>query len=128
MATVKDPTDTSGRLIAAGQVNGTAVYNARGDKLGTVYDIMLDKMSGRVAYAVMSFGGFLGIGDRYHPLPWSVLTYDPAMGGFVVNLDRSKLEGAPTYGANETVSWEDEAWGRRIHDYYGTRPDWQQKV
>jgi hypothetical protein len=126
------PRDASGdvareetsRLIAADKVNGTAVYNRAGERLGTVYDVMIDKISGKVAYAVMSFGGFLGIGERYHPLPWSVLTYDTGMGGYVVDLDRSRLEGAPTYAANENIDWNDRAWGQRVSDYYGTRPYW----
>jgi sporulation protein YlmC with PRC-barrel domain len=70
MADVKDPSDTSGRLIAARKVNGTNVYNTVGEKLGSVYDVMIDKRSGNAEYAIMSFGGFLGIGDSYHPLPW----------------------------------------------------------
>ncbi|MGH6919565.1 MAG: PRC-barrel domain-containing protein, partial [Geminicoccaceae bacterium] len=57
-------------LIAADKVKGTSVYNPQGEKLGSIYGLMIDKLSGRVIYAVMSFGGFLGIGDRYHPLPW----------------------------------------------------------
>jgi len=81
--------------------------------------LMIDKFSGRVLYAVMSFGGFLGIGDRYHPLPWDVLTYDPGQGGYVVDLDRDRLEGAPTYGVSETPDWADPTWGRRVDDYYG---------
>jgi sporulation protein YlmC with PRC-barrel domain len=119
MATIEDPSDTTGRLIAASQVSGTNVYNAAGEKLGYIYDVMLDKESGKTDYAVMSFGGFLGIGDRYHPLPWQVLRYDPAQGGYVVNLDRRRLEGAPSYAANETSLWNDPAYGRRVSDYYG---------
>lgn len=119
MATVKDPTDTRGRLIAASQVNGTNVYNPAGEKLGHIYDVMLDKVSGKADYAIMSFGGFLGIGDRYHPLPWQVLKYDPVQGGYVVNIDRRRLEGAPSYAANETTLWDDPAYGRRVSDYYG---------
>jgi PRC-barrel domain len=68
-------------LISADKVEGTSVYSREGEKLGSIYGLMIDKFSGRVIYAVMSFGGFLGIGDRYHPLPWSVLTYDPGQGG-----------------------------------------------
>jgi len=116
--------DETSRLIAADKVNGTAVYNRTGDRIGTVYDVMLDKVSGKVAYAVMSFGGFLGIGERYHPLPWSVLEYDTGMGGYVVDLDRARLEGAPTYAANENIDWSDREWGQRVSDYYGTRPYW----
>ncbi len=65
---------TSGSLIAAGKVEGTDVYNASGEHLGSVDDIMIDKMSGKAVYAIMSFGGFLGIGEKYHPPPWSTLT------------------------------------------------------
>ena len=97
MADVRDPSDTGGRLIAASKVNGTNVYNRAGEKLGSVYDVMLDKRSGKADYAIMSFGGFLGIGDSDHPLPWDQLTYDINMGGYVVNLDRARLEGAPSY-------------------------------
>jgi hypothetical protein len=120
MATLNDPSDTRGRLIAASQVNGTTVYNGQGEKLGSIYDVMLDKPSGHAEYAIMSFGGFLGIGDTYHPLPWKALTYDSVQGGYVVDLDRRRLEGAPSYSANERGMWDDPAYGRRVTDYYGT--------
>ena len=113
-------TDETSRLIAAGKVNGTAVYNRAGEQLGSVYDVMLDKRTGRVAYAVMSFGGFLGIGERYHPLPWSVLTYDTALGGYVVDLTREQLQGAPSYTSGAGPDWTDRSYGRRLDDYYGT--------
>ena len=74
-------TDETDRLIASDKVEGTAVYNRQGERLGTVYNLMIDKYTGQVAYAVMSFGGFLGIGESYHPLPWRVLTYDTRQGG-----------------------------------------------
>ncbi len=83
MASIDDPRDTGGQLIAASKVNGTAVYNGDGEHLGSVYDILLDKRSGHADYAILSFGGFLGIGDRYHPLPWSQLRYDTQLGGYV---------------------------------------------
>jgi len=119
MADVKDPSDTGGRLIAASKVNGTNVYNRAGEKLGSVYDVMLDKRSGKADYAIMSFGGFLGIGDSYHPLPWDQLTYDTNMDGYVVNLDRARLEGAPSYAASDATAWDDPEYGRRVNDYYG---------
>jgi hypothetical protein len=79
---------------------------------------MVDKRSGKVEYAVMSFGGFLGIGDSYHPLPWESLDYDTRMGGYVVDIDRSRLEGAPTYRSDEDPwrgvrpsNWTDRAAG-----------------
>ena len=118
-------TDETSTLISSDKVEGTAVYNRAGEKLGSIHTLMIDKTSGKVAYAVMSFGGFLGIGDRYHPLPWSVLDYETSQGGYVVDLDRSKLEGAPTYGTSETPNWSDRGWGQQVHDYYGTRPYWE---
>jgi sporulation protein YlmC with PRC-barrel domain len=118
VATVDNPDDTSGRLIAASNVSGTSVYNSAGEKLGSVYDVMLEKVSGKAEYAILSFGGFLGIGEKYHPLPWSVLTYDVRLGGYVVNLDRAKLEGAPAYSADELRTW-DSSWDQGLSDYYG---------
>jgi len=119
MDTIDNPADTGGRLIAARKVNGTTVYNVTGEKLGAVYDVMLDKISGRADYAILSFGGFLGIGDRYHPLPWDQLTYDTRLGGYVVDLDRSRLEGAPSYAEDELGQWDDGR-GAAVDDYYGT--------
>ena len=81
-------------LIPADRVNGTDVYNAAGDKLGKIEDIAIDKVSGQVAYAILSFGGFLGLDERYHPMPWSLLRYDVDKGGYVVPLDKAQLEGA----------------------------------
>ena len=115
---------TSGTLIAADKVKGTNVYNLAGEKLGNVDDIMIDKISGRAIYAVMSFGGFLGIGERYHPLPWATLKYDTEQGGYVVGLTKQQLEGAPTYAANERPAWEDRAYESRLHDYYKTTAYW----
>ena len=118
-------TDESSSLISSDKVEGTAVYDRRGEKLGSIHSVMIDKISGKVAYAVMSFGGFLGMGDSYHPLPWHVLTYDTGQGGYVVDLDRNKLEEAPTYATSETPNWSDRRWGQQVHDYYGARPYWE---
>ena len=119
MASLSDPSETHGRLIAASKVNGTNVYNTAGEKLGSVYDVMIDKGSGNAEYAIMSFGGFLGIGDSYHPLPWRTLRYDESQGGYVVNIDRSRLEGAPTYTTSDLNRWDDRSYGTRVNDYYG---------
>jgi sporulation protein YlmC with PRC-barrel domain len=124
MASLNDPRDTSGRLIGADDVQGTSIYNPAGDNLGSVQDVLIDKVSGKIAYAIVGFGGFLGIGDRHYPLPWDKLKYDLALGGYVVNLDRHTLEGAPSYATDETVGWEDPAWSKRVYDYYGSRPYW----
>ena len=111
-------TDETGALIASDKVEGTAVYNPRGERLGDVYNFMVDKRSGHVEYAVMSFGGFLGMGESYHPLPWKILTYDPNMGGYVVDLDKDRLVSAPSYAAAEGPAWGPD-YGRQIDDYYG---------
>ena len=105
-------------LIASDKVEGTAVYNRTGEKLGSVYNFMVDKRSGKVAYAVLSFGGVLGIGSSYHPLPWSQLTYEPSLGGYVVNLTREQLEGAPAYSASDALAWNDPAYSRGIDEFY----------
>ncbi len=84
-------------LIAADKVNGTYVFNAQGDRVGEINDLMIDKRSGQVAYAIMSFGGFLGVGNSYHPLPWSLLNYNTNLGGYVVDIEQSQLEDAPSY-------------------------------
>ena len=81
---------------------------------------MVDKRSGHVAYAVLSFGGFLGMGTSYHPLPWNQLTYEPAQGGYVVDLTREQLEGAPTYSASDIAAWNDPTYSRGIDDYYAS--------
>src|ERR671919_3174635 len=100
--------DETRRLIASSKVEGTPVFNRAGEQLGTVYNFMVDKISGQVAYAVMSFGGFLGIGENYHPLPWRALTYDTRLGGYVVSVDKDGLAGAPRYGADEDPFSDDE--------------------
>ena len=92
-----DNLDETASVISASKVTGTNVYNTDGDHLGEIHDIMLEKRSGNIAYAVMSFGGFLGIGERYHALPWSSLKYDTRQGGYVVGLTIDQLkEALPT--------------------------------
>lgn len=109
-------TEETNRLIASDQVEGTAVYNAQAERLGSVYNFMVDKRSGQVEYAVMSFGGFLGIGDDYYPLPWKALKYDTTLGGYVVDLDKDRLQQAPHYA--DEAEWRDPAYGTRVTDYY----------
>src|SRR5215213_6239440 len=89
-------------LIASDKVEGTAVYRSNGEKVGTIERLMIDKISGKVAYAVMSFGGFMGIGEDYYPLPWSLLTYNPRLEGYEVNIGEQQLKGAPKYSKHET--------------------------
>lgn len=111
-------------LISASKVNGTAVYNPVGESIGKIYDVMLDKESGKVGYAIMSFGGFLGIGDSYHPLPWSLLKYDRNMEGYVVNISKDKLEGGPNYTPGTEPLWGDRDYDKKVYGYYDTPPFW----
>lgn len=106
------------RLIASNRVDGTAVYNRDGEKLGSIHNFMVDKKSGHVEYAVLSFGGGLfGLGSDYYPLPWNVLTYDTDEGGYVVNLEKSVLEKAPRYSADNEPAF-DRDYGREVYGYY----------
>ena len=114
--TVTDETD---RLIASNKVEGTAVYSRDGDKLGSIYNFMVDKRSGKAEYAVMSFGGFLGMGNDYHPLPWDQLTYDSDKGGYIVNLTKEQLQGGPRYSVGEEPTY-DRAYGQQVYGYYGS--------
>lgn len=111
-------------MMGAGTLIGTDVHSRHAEKLGEVKEIMLDMRSGHVAYAVLSFGGFLGIGEKYHPLPWDVLRYDPVKGGYVINMTRAQLERAPTIDAKDSVDWENEAWGERVYGHYGVQRYW----
>jgi len=110
-------TDETRRLIASNKVEGTAVYSQDGEQIGSVYNFMVDKVSGKVSYAVLAFGGVLGIGDRYYPLPWEALNYDPDFGGYVVDVTREQLGDAPHY-AYDDDPWSDPKFGDRVNDHY----------
>ncbi len=111
-------------LIAADKVSGTAVYNAEGEHVGEIRDVMIDKASGKVAYAILSFGGFLGMGQKHHPIPWSLLKYDPAQGGYVVNLSKAKLQSAPAFDDQSVPSWTDRRYEEKLLRYYDMPPYW----
>lgn len=112
-------TDETAELISSEKVEGTAVYDRKGDKIGTVHHLMINKYTGQVAYAVISFGGFLGIGAEYHrPLPWRLVDYDEGVGGYVVDLDREQLKKAPHFDENREPDWSDRAYIARIDEYW----------
>jgi PRC-barrel domain len=85
---------------------------------------MIDKLSGKVAYAVMSFGGFLGIGDDYYPVPWSLLTYNERLGGYEVNISEQQLKGAPKFGKNDSWDYSNRGQESALYSYYGATPYW----
>ena len=106
-------------VISSTKVQDTSVYNPQGDKLGSIEDLVIDKVSGTVRYAVLEFGGFLGMGTDRYPLPWSKLSYSTEHDGYVVPLTEAQLEGAPRYDADEQPDYNDD-YGRKVYDYYGT--------
>lgn len=110
--------DETHRLIASDKVEGTAVYNRAGERLGTISNFMVNKRSGQAEYAVMNYGGLFGMGGDRYPLPWNVLTYDTTQGGYVVDLDKAQLEGGPRYSESNEPAY-DERYGREVHAYYG---------
>ena len=110
--------DETSQLIASNKVEGTAVYGRNGNRLGSIYNFMVDKRSGRVAYAVMSYGGFLGMGTRYYPLPWKTLDYDTRLDGFHIDMDEEELADAPSFD-RETEPRFDDRYHAHVHSYYG---------
>jgi hypothetical protein len=120
MATTVDDRRETVSLIGSDKVEGTAVYGADDQKIGSVQRVMIDKISGKVSYAVISFGGFMGIGEDYYPMPWPNLKYDTRLGGYRVGVTEDQLRGAPKYGRYENWDWADAARGRTVNDYWGS--------
>lgn len=109
----------TGSLIGSDKVEGTSVYGADNEHVGSIERLMIDKVGGKISYAVLSFGGFLGIGDDHYPLPWQSLKYDTALGGYRTNITRQQLEGAPKYADETNWDWQDTSRTRAVNDYYG---------
>jgi sporulation protein YlmC with PRC-barrel domain len=120
MATATEPkplkTRETSNLIGSDKVEGTPVYRPNGERVGQIERVMIDKLSGKVSYAVMNFGGFLGIGEESYPLPWSALTYNPKLGGYEVNITDQQLRNAPRFARHEI--W-DPARAEQVSHYYG---------
>lgn len=115
--TVNIARDETERLISSKKVEGTAVYDTQGEKLGTVDSFMVEKRTGQVEYAVLTAGGLFGRSGRYYPLPWKELTYDTERGGYVVSRGAAGLEGAPSYGQGEEPLY-DRDYDERISGHY----------
>ena len=110
---------TASNVISSDKVEGTTVYNTAGDKLGSIDDLMIDKISGQIRYAVLEFGGFLGMGTDRYPIPWKVLKYSTDKGGYLVPLDKARLDKAPRYPESSAPVY-DESYGSRVNTYYDT--------
>jgi hypothetical protein len=108
-----------GNLIGSDKVEGTAVFGPDDAKIGSIEGVMIYKMSGRVSYAVLGFGGFLGLGNDHYPLPWQSLKYDTNLGGYRTGITESQLRGAPKYRNDNEWNWGDAGATRALNDYYG---------
>lgn len=113
---------TGGELVSSDRVEGTNVYDGAGNHLGSIESLMITKVEGKVAYAVLSFGGFLGLGSEHFPVPWSELSYSHEHGGYITTLTENDLTGAPKYGSEAEANWSDEEWRGSVDQHYGTRP------
>lgn len=111
------------RLMGANTLIGNDVYNQDGDDLGDIKEIMLDVRSGRVSYAVLSFGGFLTLGEKLFAVPWSALTLDTVNKRFTLNVDKTRLESAPGFDTDKWPDMANSEWAAGIHSYYGTQPN-----
>jgi hypothetical protein len=118
MATTIDSRKETVSLIGSDKVQNTNVYGPDDKKIGVVQRVMIDKISGKVAYAVISFGGFLGLGEDYYPLPWPRLKYDTGLDGYRVGVTENQLKGAPKFSQSTDWNWGDRARDQEIYDYY----------
>ena len=111
-------------LIESDRVEGTNVYDPAGNKIGDIKRLMIEKVSGRISYAVMSFGGFLGMGKEEYTIPWNKLEYDTSLGGYRTDITEEQLKGAPTFYRDRDYDWSDRARERELHDYWDTPYYW----
>ena len=125
MAQTDAPGQMTGKpLIESDRVEGTTVYDPDGTNIGSIKRLMIEKISGKVAYAVMSFGGFLGVGEDEHTIPWNKLDYDTSLGGYRTDITEEQLRAAPTFYRDPNYDWTDRDRERGLHDYYGADYYW----
>jgi sporulation protein YlmC with PRC-barrel domain len=120
-----DPERKYRRVLAASTLAGDEVKNSAGEDLGKVDEIMIDIPTGRVAYAVLSFGGFLRMGNKLFAVPWDVLKVDEDRKCFILDVEKSRLENAPGFDKDNWPDMADSSWGTQIYNYYGRTPYWQ---
>jgi len=121
---LKALTPASRRIFSAGVLVGDRVRNRSAEDLGTIEEIMIDMQSGRIAYAVLSFGGFLGIGDKLFAVPWKSLELNRAEREFILDLDKQTLENAPGFDKDDWPDMADPLWSKELHAHYGRSPYW----
>ncbi|WJR77060.1 PRC-barrel domain-containing protein [Bradyrhizobium sp. NP1] len=111
-------------LIASDRVEGTAVRRPSGDLVGHIERLMIDKITGQVSYAVLSFGGFFGLGSKLLPVPWGKLSYNTRFEAYELDISESELRNAPSFGADQDFDWGDRSQEAALHRYYGIPPYW----
>jgi sporulation protein YlmC with PRC-barrel domain len=112
------------RVLAADTLTGDKVVNLQKEDLGKIEHLMIDLDTGRVACAVLSFGGFMGMGDKLFAIPWSALTVDKVEKRFILNVDKELLKRAPGFDKDHWPNMADRAWGTQVFKYYGAKPYW----
>ncbi len=123
----RDRPERTRRVLSAETLTGDRVRNSAGEDLGKIEEIMIDIPSGRVAYAVLSFGGFLGMGDKLFAVPWDALTVDEEEHEFILNVGKETLERAPGFDKDNWPDMADHAWAASIQRYYGTEAAWEER-
>ena len=116
------------QALSSSSIVGTNVYNREGESLGDIKDLMIDTNTGRIAYAVLSFGGFLGIGDKYFAMPWEAFTIDTSNERFVLNVDKERLENAPGFNKDNWPDSSNHDYLTEVYNYYNYEPYWRQKA
>src|SRR5215216_1679626 len=122
---VDDHSGPGPEIMAASSFEGETVVNNQGDTVGEIEEVMLDVRAGRIAYAVLSVGGFLGIGEKYFAIPWRAFTMDTDNHSFILDVDKQRLENAPGFDKDHWPSMADQSWATQVHSYYSTRPYWE---
>ncbi len=112
-------------IMSATSFDRQTVVNAQGEKLGEIKEIMLDVRGGRIAYALLAVSGFLGIGEKYFAIPWSVITMDTDNKHFILDVDKDRLKNAPGFDKEHWPAMADQTWSTGVHTYYGVRPYWE---
>jgi sporulation protein YlmC with PRC-barrel domain len=115
-------------VMDAATLIGDTVVNSSGEDLGKIEAIMLDITGGRVAYAVLSFGGFLGMGSKYFAIPWSAFTLDAGEKRFILGVSKDRLENAPGFDKDHWPSMADPTWATEVHAYYNVTPYWDNNL
>ena len=125
MASSELYTDETHNLISADKVEGTKIFSRDGENIGTCKKVMINKLTGQVAYVVAQYGGVMGFGSDYYPLPWSVLDYDTTKCGYVINQTKEQLQNAPRYTATSEPDWSSRSYNDEVHKHYGVQPTYR---